>query len=104
MARFPQGIRAIRAIRALPYRGGPNRARIGQGEAPRRWPASGAVTTTRKEAVMETKSSRAPVVDSLIRISKEGNRRREGSLMSDVQQARSNERAIDAHGYTVGVV
>jgi DNA invertase Pin-like site-specific DNA recombinase len=42
-------------------------------------------------------------IDSLIRISRVQGRAAAGTLMSDDQQARSNERAIEAHGYAPGL-
>jgi DNA invertase Pin-like site-specific DNA recombinase len=56
---------------------------------------------------MPTKSSSTPTTptyDSLIRISKVGDRKRDGSLMSDDQQRDANARAIREHGGRVGRV
>src|SRR5689334_19439937 len=47
-------------------------------------------------------TSRTPTYDSLIRISKVGDRKRDGSLMSDTQQEDANKRAIRQHGGRLG--
>ena len=50
----------------------------------------------------DTSNGETPVFDSLIRISKVGDRKKKGSLGSDQQQLESNRRSIEALGGRVG--
>ena len=52
----------------------------------------------------KSSSTQTPTYDSLIRISKVGDRKRDGSLMSDTQQDEANKRAIRDHGGRLGRV
>lgn len=67
------------------------------------------MTTAQQEGVMAQKYSRPGfenrpnIYDSLIRISRVGDRKKDGSLMSDADQAKRNEYVIHGLGARVGV-